>query len=208
MPNKYYATTEKLGSNVASNLYDDALVLAKRLNLNTEYLSSCRPWWATFELMNRVLSDRGYKSTNGVDHQALGISKAKDKANFFLEPIDASLKPFALAPHTEQEAALAYCVQRTDDGIEVVDSIIKAWESGDPTNLEPIYQRSIQQFPETYSAALDGRNKQWIRHLLRFAASGRRVVAVVGVLHFAGPNGLPKLLAKANRPCSLIPVND
>ena len=86
----------------------------------------------------------------------------------------------------------------------MVASIIAAWESERPANLEPIYQRAIRQMPNAYSAALDGRNKQRIRHLLRLAASGRRAVAVVGVLHFAGPNSIPELLSKAAKPCSLV----
>lgn len=200
-----YPHGEELARNVSVPLYQAATALAERLGLPIELLASYRPWWAALQLMNRILEESGYQRANGIDHRALFISKELNKSTFFLESPAASVPPLAHAPLYEQELALSRVCQRSDEGLQEVSSIVEAWLSGNPQNLLPILQRSVQQMPNTYSALLADRNQAWLGQLLRFANSGRRVVAVVGALHMVGSDSLPNLLGRSGQPCYLLP---
>lgn len=196
-----YKADTSLSENVSAGLFADTRRMWTEYGFDEAELESFKPWWVAFRLMNAAMSNHGFKGEQGIDRRVVNHAKKKDTTLFFLESIDAGLKPFANAPRQEHETFLSRVVQHTSEGLEDVASLITAWESGIPKNLLPVVERALSLMPITYAGALAGRNKTWIRHLLRLARSGKSTVAVVGVLHLVGPDSIPDLLAAAGHTC-------
>lgn len=198
-----YGAGNSLGKNIPAPLFADTKRLWMELSLEGRELEHCKPWWVAFRLMNAAMVRRGFTSVQGIDRNVLNFAKDKNKTLFFLESVSAGLEPFANAPREEHQVFLSRVAQHTEEGLEEVASLVTAWESGNPSNLMPVVERALRLMPMTYSAALAGRNRTWIRHLIRLARSGKNVVAVVGALHLVGTDSIPSLLAAAGHTCSL-----
>jgi uncharacterized protein len=202
----HYKKGNALSKNIPASLFTNTKELWLELGLGEEELENIRPWWAAFRLMNTVMSKHGFVHNRGIDRNVLNIGKLEKKNLFFLEAVGAGLEPFARAPLKEQEIFLSRVVQHTDEGVQEVASLVDAWESNNPNNLLPVVERALQLMPLTYSNALAGRNKVWLRHFLRLAQSQKKAVAIVGALHMVGPESIPSLLAVAGFTCSLVEV--
>lgn len=199
-----YKKDSSLSQNIPTSLFVDTKRLWIEFGFSEEELEELRPWWVAFRLMNCLMLKHGFTYGQGVDLKALHLAKMRKKHPFFLESIDAGLEPFAKAPFNEQEIFLSRIVQHIDEEIQVIASLVAAWELGNPNALLPVIERSIQLMPVTYSNTLAGRNKAWLRHFLRLAKSQKKAVAVVGALHMVGPDSIPSLLAAAGFNCSLV----
>jgi uncharacterized protein YbaP (TraB family) len=197
-----YKANDSLSKNVSTSLFADARRLWLEFGHSDEELERHRPWWVAFCLMNAAMAKRGFVSEQGIDRRILNLGKKQNKTLFFLEPVDAGLIPFAKAPAQEQEVFLSRVAQHTEEGLQEVASLVSAWESRNPNLLLPIVERALHLMPITYSAALAGRNRAWVRHLLRLARSEKNAVTVVGMLHMVGPDSIPSLLCAAGHTCS------
>lgn len=202
-PARYQINTA-LSKNIPDLLFADTQRLWRELCLNEEELECFRPWWVAFRLMNAALSKRGFVSEQGIDRRVLNLGKQMNKTLFFLEPIDAGLLAFAKAPLQEQEVFLSRVAQHTEEGLQEAASLVSGWESGNPDNLLPVVEGALRRMPIAFSAALAGRNKAWLRHLLRLDRSRKNAVVVVGVLHMVCPDNIPSILAAAGLKCSLV----
>jgi uncharacterized protein YbaP (TraB family) len=198
-----YGTGDSLSQNIPAPLFADTKRLWMELGLEDRELECCKPWWVAFHLMNVAMARRGFTGEQGIDRKVLNFAKDKNKKVFFLESVSAGLEPFANAPREEHQVFLSRVAQHTEEGLEEVASLVTAWESRNPSSLTPVVERALHLMPMAYSAALAGRNRTWIRHLIRLARSGKNVVAVVGALHLVGTDSIPSLLATAGHTCSL-----
>ena len=198
-----YESGTTLSMNIHDLLFADTQRLWREFFLNEEELEGFRPWWVAFRLMNAAMSKRGFVREQGIDQRVLNFGKKNNKALFFLEPIDAGLAAFANAPLQEQEVFLSRAALHTEEGLQEVAFLVAAWESGNPENLTPVVERALRLMPVAYAAALAGRNRAWLRHLLRLIRSRKVVVVVVGMLHMVGPDNIPSVLAAAGFKCSL-----
>ncbi len=199
----YYEKTNVLSKNISASLFASTRDLWLELDLIEEELENFRPWWVAFRLMNALMAKSGFVPNHGIDRCVLNFAKKESRKLFFLETIDSGLATFAEAPLIEQERFLSKVVLNPEEGLREVASMISTWESGNPIMLLPLVENALQLMPVTYSNALAGRNKVWLRHLIRFAKSQKNVVVVVGVLHMVGPESIPYLLAAAGFSCVL-----
>ena len=62
MASKFYASADRLSGNVPRTSDEDATALAERLGLDTEYLSSCRPWWGGFRADESSTARAGFQA--------------------------------------------------------------------------------------------------------------------------------------------------
>ncbi len=199
-----YESDTTLSKNIPDLLFADTKRLWGELDLDEDELQGLRPWWVAFRLMNAAISKRGFVREQGIDQRVLNLGKKKNKTLFFLEPIDVGLSAFANAPLQEQEVFLSRAAQHTEEELQEVASLVDSWESGNPNNFLPVVERALRLMPKAYTAALAGRNRAWLRHLLRLVGARKNTVAVVGMLHMVGPDNIPSVLATAGLKCSWV----
>lgn len=193
-----------LGDVISPELLQDTRELWAKLNLPQEELETTRPWAVTHRLTHALMPRYEFDFAHGIDREVLGRAKQSGRKLFFLESNEAGRAPLTEAPIAEQEVSLAKLVRRPDEFFGVVQAIVAAWRAGKPGDLESIVQNWLNEAPVTCKAMLAKRNKAWLAHLLRHARSGKKVVAIVGVLHMVGPDSLPILLKSKGLDCSLV----
>ncbi|SHH70273.1 TraB/GumN family protein [Massilia sp. CF038] len=196
-----YPAGAQLRGNINEDLYDDAKSLWTRLDCSEDDFDGHFPWWIAFVLMNKLSSQRGFTSTNGIDRKVLEIAKQKKKSLFFLESLSAGLMPFANAPVREQEFFLARIAQHTDECLAEIEALVGAWQCSDLRAFARLSTKSIGLMPKSYGAALGGRNYAWRKGLLRLARSNKKSIVIVGALHMVGVDSVPQLLAKEGYEC-------
>lgn len=161
-------------------------------------LERLKPWWVALLLTNAAMAREGFAGAEGIDSKVFHFAQTHGKQALFLESVEAGLGAFAQAPQNEQQVFLSRIVQHTQEELDELASLVNAWQSANPDNLLPAVDRVLRLMPQTYAAALAGRNRAWMPQLLRLAQSGKNAVAVVGAMHMVGPDSIPSLLAAAD----------
>lgn len=199
-----YSGVRTLRDDVDALLHEQACALWSELGLASEELDGTRPWNAALRMMNLILVGHGYQHRHGVDSVALNRSRAAGKSVFFLEPPGVGLLAFANGPIHEQVTMLTQVVRHREEGLADIQRLDEAWSHRELSRVGPLYEKCVRQCPRTYAALLDDRNKIWMPKLLRLAKSGKKALAIVGMLHMQGPNNLLALLERAGHKCDLV----
>lgn len=205
LASKQYKRGDTLNKHITASLFADTQrVWHEFTELEDEELERLQPWWVAFCLGGALMSRHGFDQERGVDRRIFNIGKKERKDLFYFESINDGLASFAYAPLTEQVNFLSRIPQNTEEYMREVEALVSVWEGGDPNSLLPIVEKALQQMPIAYSAALGGRNKSWLKQILRLARSGKNTVAVVGMLHMVGPDSIPSLLTAEGFTFSLV----
>ena len=193
----FYSGARSLRDDVDALLYEQTSALWSSLGLASGELDAARPWNAALRMMNTILPSHGFEHRYGVDRVALDRARAARKSLFFLEPPGVGLQAFAVGPTHEQVTTLTQVVRHREEGLADIQRAHDAWVHRDLSRIDPVYEKCMRQAPRTYTALLDDRNKLWMPKLLRLAKSGRRTLAIVGMLHMQGPHSLLAMLERA-----------
>lgn len=196
LPAKFgkYSSATALSKHIPSTLFADTRSLWMSLGLDEYELERCRPWWAALCIVNAFLPKRGFSPALGIDGSLLIYGKQNHKTIQHFESITAGLDGIGNAPQAEQEKFLSHSVSRLEEGLQILETMVSAWEDWQPERLLPIVEQYLQLFPTIYGGLLAKRNKKWLSKLLRLVNSNAKATVIVGALHFVGPDNLLTLL--------------
>lgn len=199
-----YRGTRRMSDDIPEPLLLDATRLWSELQPDQSDMLIMRPWWAALQIMKRLLRREGLNPSYGIDRVTMDIAKRSRRDLVFLVPVRAGIEPFACAPAHEQLECLARAVYSFDEGIADVLSMVQAWRSRDPAALIPMREKFLRQMPRTYSALLGGRNRKWMPKLVGISKGRKPALAIVGVMHMLGADGLVELLREARLECTQV----
>ena len=153
-----------------------------------------RPWLAGQLVTAAFFNAVGADETRGVDRVVLAEARATGKYIVFLETPDRSLQALA---GLEQEAEAAF-LRRTVDGLthdpEALKRLVSMWVEGDVPEIADAIAAGYEGAEDAQAAHLTDRNERWASVLSSMMAGERRVLAVVGLAHLVGEDGVPALL--------------
>jgi uncharacterized protein YbaP (TraB family) len=119
--------------------------------------------------------------------KAVGDQKKLGK----LETAEAQLQFMATMGQGQEDQMIEYALGDIENISKLMKGLKSAWRTGDMQNLQEIaIQPYIEQFPETFDALLNQRNNAWMPKIESMLKSAEVEFVLVGILHFAGEQGL------------------
>lgn len=189
-----YPPGEGLRDHLSPEVYDRLAVYCRERELPLGELERLKPWLLVMTLSVAEMEAEGFDFDAGVDAHLSRRAAADAMPIHGLETMEDQIEALA-AFDLRGDPLVANFLDESESYPELIDEMIQAWRAGDVAQLERyVAQDMRKQFPELYRAILVERNRRWLAPLEKWAASGKRVLAVVGAAHLVGGDSVIALL--------------
>lgn len=177
-------------------IYNSLEELASEAGLPLAAMQQFKPWFATMTITLLKMQKMGLDENLGLDRYFYNKALKDEKAVKGLESIDFQI---ALLDSLSDENPNDFVTRSITELAQIEDdlnTLLKAWETGDFQTLETLINKSFEDFPGQFDKFITARNKAWIRPLSGMLNSGDTHMVVVGAGHLPGEEGVIKLLKK------------
>ncbi len=191
---------ETLQSRLSPATFQALSAEMERQGLSMQAAMELKPWAVFLLLTVEQFKKLGYASEKGVDQRFLerAYIERPPRRVVSLETADFQLRLFDGFPPDAQEQLLREVLRNPKDMQKNMDTMMDAWESGDPKALEETTFGSLRTEPETapfYKLMYFDRNLTMAEKLAKLLTEPRTYFVVVGAGHLVGDKGLVALLA-------------
>jgi len=158
-----------------------------------------RPWLASLTIsVARMMQKNGLSVDAGLDQVLTREATDKGKELRALESMEQQFSLLA-SPDDDQE------VEQFESGLKQfltqsydLSGLLDAWASGDPAQIDGLFNKSLVKYPKVRKMLLDDRNRAWIKKIEPMLDNEDKVFFItVGAGHLVGKNGVPNLLRRA-----------
>lgn len=178
--------------------YDKAVAFA---GIPPAAIDNRRPWLAGLVIgLSQMMKKTGASPEAGLDKMITSEATDRRKEMRYLETAEQQLD--LIAPKDQKlelqefESGLKEFLKSNSE--KDTDDLIEAWESGDPTRMDAIFNESMEKYPKLRKVFLDDRNRNWVTVIRRWLDSEDKTFLVtVGAGHLVGKTGVPNLLRQA-----------
>ncbi|RKQ69348.1 hypothetical protein DES40_2148 [Litorimonas taeanensis] len=165
----------------------------RELGMPENSLDPMRPWMASMAIPLIQMSKSGYDPELGVESVLQQIVTNKPVRSF--ETGLQQLQFLADIPEAEQIAMLDATLDDINEGQSMIDSMAKAWATGDLEFLQSeILDEMKAESPEVYNIMIKKRNQAWLDILVNEMQGAGVDFVAVGAGHLIGEDGLPEQL--------------
>jgi len=186
--------TETLQQALDEVTYQKLNAACDRAGLPIAALAQFKPWFATMTLTLTQLQKMGFESRYGLDSYFSGKAGDDGKKVIGLESVDFQIELLdSLSkenPNDFVTRALADLAVIEED----VDSLVKAWETGDIDALGALMSKSFEGYPDLYKTFVLDRNERWLKTLCGLLKTSETYMVVLGAGHLSEKGGLLELL--------------
>ncbi len=175
-----------------------ALVAEKARELGVEpiMLDRFRPWFAAMTLVQLHLMKMGLDPNSGVEQRLTTRATRDGKPIQGLETLEEQLGTLAGLPAPQQKQFLVYSVEDSERATREIDTMLKAWRTGDVAALDKLLAEGMEKYPDVYRPLTVDRNKKWIASIEQLLDDEDDYLIVVGTLHLVGKDSVIELLEK------------
>ena len=200
---------------LAAGIYGDGRRLSEELSPETldlfqSYLEerglpvvmfdSMRPWMAAQAVTIAEMTRLGFDPALGVDRHFMDRARNAGKSIIPLETPEFQINLLSGFNDELQEMFLLYTLKDMSRTSEMIDSLIKAWNSGDTAAMEEIMLPAEAMEDEfaapVYEKLFFDRNRNMAEKIRGMMAAGGTYFVVVGAGHMVGEEGLVSLLRR------------
>ena len=200
---------------LAAGIYGDGRRLSEELSPETldlfqSYLEerglpvvmfdSMRPWMAAQAVTIAEMTRLGFDPALGVDRHFMDRARNAGKSIIPLETPEFQINLLSGFNDELQEMFLLYTLKDMSRTSEMIDSLIKAWNSGDTAAMEEIMLPAEAMEDEfaapVYEKLFFDRNRNMAEKIRGMMAAGGTYFVVVGAGHMVGEEGLVSLLGR------------
>jgi uncharacterized protein YbaP (TraB family) len=179
---------------ISPPVYEKVTELAKQAGLPPQALRQMRPWLASLTLTQVAFQKEGFDAENGVEKTLLSLATKPNRKVIGLETIEQQMGFFAKLSDAGAQALLTDTLDQLQNAPAEIQSLKKAWLSGDPEALLKQINERIRVVPELEKALLTERNKAWLPSIISYLDEPGVSVVAVGAGHLHGPEGVIPLL--------------
>ncbi len=187
---------DTLRRHLSGETYDLAAREMKELGLPIEQFGRIKPWFLALTIEILELQRLGYTPRYGIDRYFAGKARGRKKI-VELESFDYQLRMLSGFTDREQELFLLYTIRDLKTVGKELDSLIRAWRTGDAKAMESIVTESLKEAPElapVFNKLYYRRNREMADKITGFLKSGGTYFVVIGAAHLTGGQGIPELL--------------
>lgn len=192
----FYKNDDHLEKQVSPETYRLIKKESKTLGMPIELICMQKPWFLALSFQAMELMRLGYDPQHGVDYHFL--SKAQGRKSILeLESLDEQLSLLSGFSDKEQEQFLLYTLKTVSSMGNQVESMVRAWTSGDAQAMESIIADAV--VPDAGIAPLfqklfDERNLKMTSRIEGYLNSKGSYFVIVGAGHLVGKRGIVELL--------------
>jgi len=168
--------------------------------MTIDMVKQFKPWYVMINLASLRIMKLGMDPKLGIDVHFLDKAK-ENKEIIELETADFQLKLFSGLDDEVQLNLLKEAIDDPDETVEMMDKIVVAWQSGDAEAIDKLIVEKVKKVPELkpfYEKMFTERNIRMTEKIAEFLTNqdGKTYFVVVGSGHYAGDEGILKLLKK------------
>jgi uncharacterized protein len=189
-----YADGTTLQKHVSETTYQLTAEKLKQLGLDINLFNPFKPWFAATMILARSMQSLGFDPAHGVDQYFYRKAKEANKTTTGLETFEYQLDLFNKMPEFVQDLMLLQTVKSSDSMRGAMDTIVRAWSTGDLKTLDSTLLQGIREYPEVYQRVIVERNRAWMPKIESYLSGGESYFVVVGAGHLAGREGLIEAL--------------
>ena len=192
----FYSGNETLKKHVSGETYELVNKEFAGLGIPLELINKQKPWFLALTVTSLELVKLGFDPTYGIDNYFL--SKAAGKNNIKeLESIDYQINLLSKFSDDDQELFLLYTLKDVTVFGREVDTLMKAWVSGDTNSMESIISKSVtedRRLSQIYEKVIYERNRNMAMRIEEFLRTKEIHFVVVGAGHLTGNKGIIEIL--------------
>lgn len=189
-----YTDGRTLKEGVSAETYVLAEKELKALGSDIRSFNQFKPWLVALTITALKLQRLGFDPNHGIDRYFYRKAKAENKEIAGLETFEYQIDLFDGMSERTQELLLLQTLKDVHAMEGVVDTIVKAWASGDMKTLDSVLLRSLREHPEVYQRFVSDRNRAWLPKIESYLSQSENYMVVVGAGHLAGKDGIIEML--------------
>lgn len=183
-----------LKSVLTPQTYEKLSEVAAEAGLPMQTMNPFKPWFATTMITLVKLKKAGLDEQYGLDKYFYEKASKDQKKTIGLESVDFQISLFDSLSNEIPDDFVNRALADLELLETEVDSLLKAWESGDTQTLEKLMTSSFDDFPKMYDRFITARNKAWVKKLSGMMNDGQIYMVVVGAGHLPGKEGVINLM--------------
>lgn len=187
-----YESGERLTDHLDNSALNALTAAVHNVNLRPETIISFKPWLAADILSLAGAEAAGYKAENSADSVLRTRAEGDGKVIKYLDDMRTYIEAVALQPDYIQIEALEGTIRDFDSIGTDIKTVNDAWIVGNTEMLDVKLIRAVQEkSPDMYKVLFSDRNAKWAKTLDTFMMGDSNAMAVVGIGHLLGDDGLP-----------------
>lgn len=193
-----YQGEESLKNNLSEKTYQMAEKKLKDLGMDIEGFQKFKPWMVAMTISSLELIKLGYKPNLGIDKYFLEKAVGK-KEIAELEGMEFQINLFEGFSKEENDKFLASTIIEAEQTSKEIETLVKAWTSGDIEQAEKSISENIHKYPEleaVYKKLLDIRNENMVEKIVSYLKSDKKYFIIAGAAHMIGKKGIVQLLSE------------
>ncbi|HXX80486.1 MAG TPA: TraB/GumN family protein [Thermodesulfovibrionales bacterium] len=197
-----YMGNEGLEGHLSKDTYELAKTRLNRFGMPIELFDKSKPWFLALMITALEMQRLGFDPEYGIDTHFLKKAEGR-KRIMELESVAYQINLLSTLSDGEQELFLLYSLRDLDILAREMDTLTKAWSTGDTDALESVVSRGAQEDPRIitiYEKLVYERNMTMASRIEGFLRAGGRYFVVVGAGHLVGKKGIIELLKKKGYP--------
>jgi uncharacterized protein YbaP (TraB family) len=174
--------------------YTEASQLAEGLGIPLALFDPFKPWFAALSITQLRMIQLGFDPAWGIETRMTANAQAEGKTILGLEELAEQL---AFMDNLDDETQRMFLLQSLEDATEVQDevqSIVRAWRSGDTDALEQLLLEGLQETPLLFDALLTERNRNWVPKIIELTRQPGNHLVIVGAMHLVGETSVLRML--------------
>ena len=191
-----YTGNEGLESHLSKETYEFAKARLNGFGMPIELFHKSKPWFLALMITALEMQRLGFDPEYGIDNyflkKAVGAKRIME-----LESVTYQMNLLSTLSAGDQESFLLYTLRDLDIFARKMDTLTKAWSTGDTEALESIVSEGVQDDPRMtpiFEKLIYERNKIMASRIEGFLKTGGRYFVVVGAGHLVGKRGIIELL--------------
>jgi uncharacterized protein YbaP (TraB family) len=192
----FYPENETLEDHVSKDTYETIKKETENLGLPLMLVNRQKPWFLALSLSSMELLRLGFNPSYGIDMHFMSQASGKKKI-LELESLEYQFNLLSSFSDDEQEAFLLYSLKELHILEQEVESMIKAWKSGDTRALESIMEKSTSgdiDMSTVLEKLIIERNRNMVSKIEGYLEDDKPYFVIVGAGHLVGEKGIISLL--------------
>jgi uncharacterized protein YbaP (TraB family) len=186
--------TGSLSQVIGEESYAEAKKLAGPIGIPLNLFDSFEPWFAALSISQLRMIQLGFDPAWGVEAQLTQRAQRDGKGISGLETLEEQLGFMDTLDIDTQRLFLLESLREANEVDEEINTVVRAWKSGDTDTLETMLLDGLAKAPNLYDALLVERNRNWVAKIAELTQSPDDILIVVGAMHLVGDSSVLSML--------------
>ena len=185
---------QTLSDQLTPETYSTLSNYLQKAGLPIQMVESLSPAMASLMLVALELKKMELVSEYGLDKYFYSLAKTTGKKIVPLETVEFQMDLMTSFSKEEGELLVKTTVRDIDTLQKELNTLLKAWQTGDTARLEKLLNEAKAESPVIYKRLVTDRNRTWLPKIEELIKGKEPAVVIVGAGHLVGAQSLVELL--------------